>query len=449
MAAFPGKPLTPSSTEGGLEPGPTAVAWYTLGVLAVAHMLSLLDRKLPLILAQSIKTDLQLNDTQLGLVIGVMFAIVYTTVAIPMGALADRTSRKRLIAGAITIWSVMTAAGGLAQNVWQLGLSRMGVAVGESVCTPAASSMIGDMFAPRFRARAVAIYFVGAQMGILAGLVLGGWINEIANWRMALILLGAPGVLLALVIGFTIREPARMNRENTSPTEPRPKTSEVALQLLRQPTLVHLIFAAALAALATGGLQAFLPAYIIRTYDMGSAQVGFTYGVAMGLSGLAGVLFGGFAGDWMRRKSPPKALMFVGVGEAIALPAVMLALVIHNYPLFLGLLFVWNSLSSIHNGPVYATLHSLMPSRTHATATAIYLFVVGGLGLALGPLVTGIVSDSISAGGTQASLQTALLILSIPKLWSVGHFLLAARSLRRHQRTVELAAAQPAPAPAP
>jgi predicted MFS family arabinose efflux permease len=412
---------------------PTRVAWYTLFLLTLAYTVSMIDRKLPFILADSIKHDLNLTDTQLGLVTGAMFAVVYSTVGIPVAALADHRSRKRMIAWAILIWNAMTVAGGLAQNFWHLALSRIGVAAGESVLSPAAHSMIGDSFAPRYRARAIAIYFLGAQLGSLAGMALGGLINELANWRLAMFLLGGPGIFLTILVALTMKEPPRMGDAETSPREPPPPVRAVLVQLLRQPTLAHLLFASMLANVAAGGLNAFLPSHLLRTFGMGTAQLGITYGLAMGLAGVAGTLLGGFAGDWLRRKSPWKALGFVGIGEAIGVPCIVIAVMLGNYPAALAFLFVSYSMATISTGPTYATLQSLMKSNTHATATAIFLFCISGMGMTIGSLMTGLISDAVSdgSGGTQASLQTALMFLAIPKLWAAGHYLLSAECLRR------------------
>ena len=435
MAKPPSEQLTSDHGRGlALETAPTMVAWYSLGVLTLTHVLSFVDRKLPFILADSIKQDLQLSDTQLGLVTGAMFAIVYSTMAVPLGALADRGSRKRIIAAAVVVWSSLTAAGGLAQNFWQLGAARMGVAVGEAVLTPAANSIIGDLFAHRYRARAIAIYFMGAQVGIISGLTFGGWINEMADWRMAMFLLGAPGILVTLLIALTLREPQRVDHAARSRKEATPGIASVVLQIMRQPTLVHLLVASALASITNSGLQAFLPSHVIRTFHMGTTQIGLTYGMTLGMAGLIGVLLGGVGGDWLRRKGQWKAVAFVGAGEALAMPLIVLALLMDSYPAFLVLLFVSMLLGALNNGPTYATFHSLMKPNTHATAIAFYLLFVGGLGLAMGPIITGMLSDHMASMGSQASLQSALLILMIPKLWAATHYILSALNLRKRER---------------
>ncbi len=410
------------------------VAWYSLAVLTASQTLSFVDRKLPFILADSIKQDLNLSDTQLGLVTGVMFAIVLSGIGLPVGMLIDRWSRKHLLAAGVVIWSATTAMGGLAQNFYQLAASRMGVAVGESVCTPGSHSMIADLFTHRYRARAISIYFMGAQLGAILGLGLGGLINELADWRLAMLLLGAPGIILTLVILFTLPEPKRRVTENSAPGAPPPSILTAVLIIVRQPTMVHLIAASALASAASGGLQAFMPSHLIRTFHMGTAEIGITYGLALGLAGISGLFVGGMVGDWLRSRARWQVILFIGAGEALSLPFIVLALVSDSYPSFLALLFVAQVLGSFSAGPTMATLQSLMTPNTHGKLSAFYLFTVVGIGLVLGPLITGMVSDSMSSLGPQASLQIALLILMIPKTWAVLHYLLSALSLRRRDR---------------
>jgi predicted MFS family arabinose efflux permease len=403
----------------------------SLGILAVAYFLSYVDRQLPFILAESIKVDLDLSDTQLGLITGLMFALVYSTAAIPMARLADRGSRKHMIAGAILVWSLLTAAGGLAKNFWHLAISRIGVAAGESVLTPAAHSLIGDHFTRRYRARALAVYVIGAQLGALAGLWLGGLINELADWRTAMFLLGAPGIALSFVVVLFLREPKRTQIGVEAEDEPRPSFIEVVKRLARQPTLVHLVLASTLAGVGNGGLQAFLPAYMHRTFDIGTAKIGLTLGLVWGLGGVFGTLLSGFLGDRLRRHTTWQAMAMVTVGELLAIPTMVLALVLGNLPLFLALVMVSQIAGGLNGPPTYATLQSLMKPNTYAQTTAIYLFCVSGLGLAFGPLFTGMLSDSMASKGSQGSLQAALVMLTGVKIWAVAHYFLSTLHLRR------------------
>jgi len=439
---------TQPSTEAdaAVEKPPGAYAWYVAVVLMLAYTLSFIDRKLPFILVESIKADLHLSDTQIGLLTGVMFALVYSTVAIPIAAFSDRHSRKRIISGAVLVWSAITALGGFAQNFWHLAASRVGVAVGEAACTPAAHSMLAGYFKPRFRARAIGLYFVGAQLGIVLGLALGGWINELANWRMAMFLLGAPGLVLALLVAFTVKEPPRLpdpGAEAKARIEPA-RFGETMRALFRHATFVHLMIAGVMSSITSAGFQSFAPAYIIRTFHMTSGEVGLTYGLTMGGSGALGAIVGGLMGDRLRQAHPRRALAFVGLTFIVGGPCMALAFLSGSYPVFLALIFVAQAASMTYAGPSFSVIQSLVPPRMHAVASAVYLFAFSGVGLSLGPLIAGMLSDAFMAAGSANSLKTTLMIMSAPTLLAAVHYLMASRRLAVELPADAIAGAQAA-----
>jgi predicted MFS family arabinose efflux permease len=415
--------------EGG-EAKPGAYAWYVVVVLMLCYVLSMIDRKFPFILVESIKADLKLSDTQIGLLTGIMFAAIYSILAIPVASLADRLSRKAIIGGAIFIWSGLTAIGGFAQNFLQLAGSRAGVAIGESACSPAAHSMIADYFPRRFRARALGLYFAGAHIGALLGLVLGGWINDLANWRVAMMLLGAPGLFLALLFLFTIKEPPRRPHPEPVAVGDKPGMWEVIVILFRQPVFVHLMIAAIAFMFTSGAVQAFTPAFIMRTYGYSSEWTGLTYGMVAGSAGIIGSLVGGLVGDRLLRQRW-QGLAFVGCAFAIAAPAMFVAYIVHSYALFLVLLFISQVGDSTYAGPSFATLQSLVSPRMHAVASAVYLFALSGVGVSLGPVVAGLISDHLKAIGIENPLRWALMLVVIPKILASLHYFLAARRMRR------------------
>lgn len=431
-----GQKIEDTSPVPAPEQRPTAYHWYVAVVLMFAYTLSFIDRKLPFILVESIKRDLSLSDTQIGLLTGAMFALVYSTVAIPIAAFSDRNSRKNVIALAIFVWSGLTALGGFAQNFWQLAGSRIGVAVGEAACTPAAHSIIAGTFTTRYRARALGLYFVGSQIGIVLGLALGGWINQLANWRVAMFLLGIPGAILAIVVFFTIKEPLRPTQPASSPAPAATvgarngaSFGEAIGILLRQPTFVHLMIAALLASFTSGAVQAFTPAYLIRTFHLTSSQVGLSYGLTMGAAGATGALLGGYLGDRLRQRSPRSALRFVGLAMLVAAPCMVMAFLTGSYSIFLLLIFVTNVCHMSYAGPGFATIQSLVEPRMHAFASAVYLFALSGIGLSLGPLVVGALSDWQASLGSTNSLRWALLAVLAPSALSSIFYFLAARKL--------------------
>lgn len=411
------------------EQPPSPYAWYVLGVLMLCYVLSMIDRKFPFILIESIKADLKLSDTQIGLLTGVMFAAIYSTLAIPVASLADRISRRKIIGGAIFIWSGLTAMGGFAQNFVHLAGSRAGVAIGELACSPAAHSMIADYFPGRFRARALGIYFAGAHIGALLGLALGGWINELADWRMAMILLGIPGIGVALLFLFTVREPRRRAAPVPSEAPDKAGLREVLATLIRIPVFIHLMIAAIAFMFTSGALQAFTPAYIMRTWGYSSDWTGLTYGLAAGGAGIIGSILGGAMGDRLARNRA-RGLAFVGVAFVISTPVMFLAFWVQSYPLFLFLFFLSQAADTTYSGPSFATLQSLTHPRMHAVASAIYLFALSGIGVSLGPMVAGMISDHLTSIGVAELLRWALMLVVIPKALAAVHYFLAARRMR-------------------
>lgn len=230
------KPLVDDvGNQGPVKP----YSWYVASVLMVVYVLSFIDRKLPFILVESIKRDLDLSDTQVGLLTGLVFSLIYATASLPLARVADRSSRPRLIAIVVAVWSLMTAVGGFATSFAQLAVARAGVAIGEAGCTPASHSLLADYFPESRRGLAISIFMMGAPIGILVGLSLGGLINDLADWRVAMWMVGAPGLLIAVLVFCTVREPNR-NRAAVLPTTGSTKAT-VAL-MWRDPVLRLIAF---------------------------------------------------------------------------------------------------------------------------------------------------------------------------------------------------------------
>jgi len=405
---------------------PGGYAWYVATMLMLIYTLSLLDRKLPFILVQSIKHDLALSDTQIGLLTGVMFALVYSTLAIPIASLADRASRKNIIIVALLVWSCLTSLGGFAMGFWQLSATRLGVAAGEAACSPAGHSMMADYFSPRFRGRAMGLYFLGGQLGLLIGLAVGGWINDLANWRVAFFVLGAPGLILSLLFAFTVREPRRKEEIALEKTS----IGEATTALFRQPVFVHMMIGACLFMFTGGALLAFTPAYLIRTFHITTTETGLVYGVTAGLAGIFGSLLGGFASDRLKKYAPWAPLAFVGVTFALSAPSLLAAYSANGLTSCLVLVFFGNLFLMSYAGPSFSTLQSLVPPRMHAMASAYLLFALSGIGVSLGPLFVGALSDHFAAEGIENPLRWAILLAILPMFWAAVHFWIAARKLR-------------------
>lgn len=428
--------MNPSSVTpqpAGDDQKPTAYAWYVATLLMLAYVMSMVDRKFPFILVESIKKDLSLSDTQIGLLTGMMFTLVYATIAIPIARIADRSSRKTILGVALLIWSGLTSAGGLAMNFWQLAAARAGVAVGEAACSPAAHSMISDYFSPKYRARALGFYFMGAYLGVLIGLGAAGWINDLANWRVAMFVLGVPGVVLGALIMLTVREPVRRAVTGKGAAPP---LSVTLLRIFSQPALVLVLIGEVMISFTFGGVQAFAPAYLMRTFGMTSTEVGWSYGLCVGVAGVLGSLLGGFIGDRFRVR-PWRSLGIVALSLAVCAPTLAIALHSASYVIFLLCFFVAQTGMMVQAGPSFAFMHSRLSPRMYAVGSAVMLFAQSGLGISFGPLTAGMLSDHLTAAGSDNGLRLALLIVLIPAVLSVVLYILAAALVRHEQRGTE------------
>ena len=275
---------------------------YVLGILLVVYVFNFIDRQILSILLEPIRQDLKLSDTQLGFLSGVAFAIFYATMGIPIARLADRTSRVNVIAWSLTAWSVMTAICGPAMNFWQLMLGRIGVAVGEAGASPASHSLISDYFVPETRASAMGIYAMGVPIGTLIGLLAGGWLVHFFDWRTAFIMVGLPGVLMAIIVRMTVKEPPRGNSEAImKEQEPVPLKEAIAF-LWARPSFRHVVLAVAFHAFVSYGYNGWLPAFFARSYGMGSAEIGSWLAPLIGVFAGLGTFSGGYISDYFARR---------------------------------------------------------------------------------------------------------------------------------------------------
>lgn len=427
-------------------------SWYALGLLFVTYVFNFIDRSILGILAQPIKEDLGLTDTQMGFMGGIAFAIFYTFLGIPIARLADRTVRRNVLAVCVGIWSAMTAVCGLAQNFVQLLLARIGVAVGEAGGSPPAHSMISDLFPPQTRATALAIYALGIPVGSMFGNLAGGWINEAFDWRTAFMVVGLPGIALALIVRFTLREPVRGASENLALSdEPPPPVAEVFRYLWAKRSFRYLALGGALHAFVGYGVGFWIPAFFIRTHDMGTAQLG-QWLFFLGFAGMAGTLLGGWMADRLARRDFRWYVWLPGLATALSVPFSAAVYLLPDYRMALLIAIVPGILGSYYLGPTFALTQGLVGLRMRALASSILLFILNLIGMGLGPQATGIISDLLAATPVGSeSLRWALLIVLMFNLISTGFYLLAGRHLREDMasRPPDALAASAVPAPLP
>jgi len=392
-------------------------------------MVNYVDRQMLAILLPSIKADLQLSDTQLGFLAGTAFAVFYATMGIPMGRLTDRVNRRNMIAGVLVVWSLMTALCGMAQNFLQLMLARIGVAVGEAGFTPASHSLISDYFPPERRAMAMSIFSSGISLGVLVGFLAGGWINEYFSWRVALVVVGLPGVLLAVVIRLTLREPVRGHVEKLADSGNLPSLFAVASHLSQRRAYRHFIAGGALTGFAYFSILQWMPSFLDRTFAMGSGEIGSWLAPIMGLGGGAGALLGGRLVDSLSSRDERWYMWLPGGAALIAAPCTLVIFLLQDPKTMLLFLALPVLLFAIHLGPMASAIQGFSPVRMRGVAVAVSLFITNILSLGLGPQIVGIVSDQLTPEFGADGLRYAIPSVAVVALiWSSGHFFFGART---------------------
>lgn len=384
--------------EATAGPKPVNSLRVTLWVLLIVYILNFLDRQILNILAEPIKDELGLSDTQLGLLAGPAFAVFYAVLGIPIARYADRASTNRisLISVSLAIWSGMTVLCGFAQNFWQMALARIGVGVGEAGCTPSAHSLISDAVAPEKRASAIAFYGMGVPIGTLLGLVIGGVVNDIWGWRVALMLVGAPGLLLAVLLPLLLREPRRSGliKGQASPAGPaQVPVREAVAEVFTSRAYVLLLVAASFAAFLSYGKGLWTLSLFIRSHGMTTTEVGLIGSVTLGIAGVFGTWLGGWAADRFGATNRRHILTLPAVGMAVAAPIQFLG---YGAPIWwvAGLLIlVPTILNAAYYGPAYACVQGLVRKELRAVAASVMLFGQNLIGLGLGPFVFGALSD--------------------------------------------------------
>ena len=403
---------------------------YALGVLVVVYTFNFIDRQILSILLEPIKQDLGLSDTALGMLTGFAFALFYATLGIPIARLADRGNRRNIIAGALTIWSVMTALSGLAQNFWHLLIARIGVGVGEAGCSPPAHSMIADYFPAENRATALGIYALGIPVGILFGFIAGGWINEFFGWRIAFFVVGVPGILLAIVVRWTLREPERGMAEGKQASAEQPGVMETFTYLWKKRSFRHMAVGGGLTAFVGYGIVTWVPSFLMRSYGMQTGEIGTYLGLILGIPGGIGIALGGYLADRYGAKDKRWYLWVVSVALVLAVPLTVGVYMSNSATASLLFLIMPVLLGNFYQATTFSQAQGLVPLRMRAVAAAVLLFILNIIGLGAGPQVVGILSDLLQPSYGDESLRYALLILCFVNLWAAYHYFVAGKYLK-------------------
>ena len=434
-------------------------------LLVLVYTFNFIDRLIVATLGQAIKVDLRITDAQLGLLQGLAFAICFTTVGIPLARLAERVSRVNLITVCLALWSGMTALCGAAANYTQLFLYRMGVGIGEAGCLPPAHSLITDLYTARSRATALSMYSLGIPLGTMFGAMAGGWIADELGWRLAFLIVGLPGVALAVVFKIVVKEPRRGLADGVRAdlSAAPPPLGDVVRRLFGKASFVHILVGATLIGFVAYGTGTFTQPYLNRAFGLSYTQVGLIFGLMSGGAAAAGIVLGGVLSDWAGRRALHWYALIPGFSVLLAAPGYVLAYTRESPQLTVACLAVAMLLHYVYIGPTLGVMHNLVGPRMRATATALFIFVVNLIGLGAGPYVNGKLNDyfaereflralggsfaqscpgGIAPAGSGVVLgrecarsgvlgtRAGIVIMSIVLVWAALHYFLAARTLR-------------------
>jgi MFS family permease len=391
----------------------------TLALLTLTYFFSFMDRQILAILLEPIKADLQLSDTQLGLLSGLVFALFYATLGIPIAQLADRTSRRNIIAASLTIWSVMTALCGLAANFPQLLLARIGVGVGEAGSGPPSQSIIADLYPPEKRASAMAIYSLGVLLGGGLGIMIGGNVAHAYGWRAAMMVVGLPGVILALIVWLFVAEPRRGLSDVQRVAEEEdghviPSMWQGVVAMWRNAAARYLVAGITLTSLVGYALTGWGPSYMQRSMGMSMLDVANYIALPAALATAVSALVGGALADRMAKRHGIHAQPWVITGmKVMAFPFAMGFYFFDNMALSLGAYFISALFAGAYIGPTYALIQHLAPLRLRAMWAALTLLATNLIGMGIGPLAVGKLSDMLAPRYGDQSLRYAMLAVTL------------------------------------
>lgn len=453
------------SATGQQPHGSTAYRGWMMALLVAVYASSSLDRLILATLAQALKRELLISDLQFGLLNGVIFAALFTLGGIPIARMADRRARVPILAAAIALWSAMTALSALAANFLQLALFRIGVSLGEAGCSPVTYSLISDQYPARRRAGAVAILGLGVPLGAMLGAVLGGWASETVGWRAAFAIAGLPGLMLALAVWLTLREPPRGSFDPPEASDAAdasfaPSFADVLRHIATKPAYLHLMAVAALCIFCNTALNLFIPSFFIRAHGLSQYQAGAYFGAMIGIGAAAGTAGLGLLISRVAQRDPRWLGWGPALVMALGLPFYLIAFTTHDFAVAYPALFVATCIGFAFLGPVVGGTQNMMPPRMRASAAAVLLIAMHLVGGGLGPSFAGFVSDLAAAhwygpgyaaacpaglapAGASAAvvdacgaasahgLRIAMIASALFFAWGALHAVLAARTIRR------------------
>lgn len=418
---------------------------YVLVLLTLTAAFNFLDRQILGVLLEPIGQEFDLPDSMLGLLSGIAFAAFYAVLGIPIAVLADRFNRRNIIVICIAIFSVMTTLCGAAANFVQLFLTRIGVGVGEAGTMPASQSILSDLYPVEERASAMGLLAAGGNIGLMLGLLIGGWVNEWFGWRIAFLVAAIPGALLALTIHLTVPEPLRKTTVPRKTHWLRETWDGIAL-VGRVLSMRRFVLGGTLYGLAAYGIHTWMPVYYIRYHGMSTGEAGTAISIIVGVLGGIGAVAGGVLCARLSRRDLRWNAWVPGLAILISVPLLIAMLMTNNTWMALGLFVVPGILSSVYAGPTWAIIQELVPPHRRAIAVSVYMLIFNLIGLGLGPLAVGILSDLYIPSLGDESLRWAMITVLLVSFGGVTAYYMASRSVVadvQHQR----AAIYPGPSP--
>jgi predicted MFS family arabinose efflux permease len=416
---------------------------YSLFLLLMLNTLLLLDKIVFVILLEPIKHEFALSDVQLGVLTGLVYALLMGICGLPFGIYADRTNRRNLAAGCLAFWSALTALCGLAQNFWQLLLARTGVGIGEAGGGPAALSIIADLFEHKKRATAMAIFALGSPLAALINLTVGTHLSHSYGWRATLLAASIPGIVLALVLLFTMREPVRGESDHKARARQAAPLRETLAFIGQQKALLHLLTAALLSYVTLAGASSWTFSFLVRSHHVKLNEVGAQLGVAIFVAGIAGNYLSGILADFLGQRDERWRLWIIGGGALLSVLLGFGWIWSEGWTATLLLVACFAAASTFWFAPAVGLCLSLVEIRMRATISGILFLIANMIGYGLGPILVGKMSDLFAPAFGADSLRMALSCIVMVNLWAALHFFLAGRAVRANLARADAANGRP------
>ncbi len=401
---------------------------YVLALLTLTAAFNFVDRQILGVLLEPIGQEFALPDSMLGLLSGIAFAAFYAVLGVPIATLADRLNRRNIIVICVTAFSAMTALCGTVSSFVQLFLARIGVGVGEAGTMPASQSMLSDLYPVQERPSAMGVLAAGGNIGLMLGLLIGGWVNEWFGWRTAFLVAAVPGLLLAVTIFFTVQEPER--RSVAQPQKRWLRETWDGISLIgRVRSLRRFVLGGTLYGLAAYGIHTWMPVYYIRYHDLSTGEAGTAISIIVGVLGGLGAVAGGAACARLSRRDLGWNGWLPGLAILTSVPLLIAMLLTDNTWLALSLFVLPGILSSVYAGPTWAIIQELVPPGRRAIAASVYMLIYNLIGLGLGPLAVGVISDLYLPSLGHESLRWAMVTVLLVSVGGVAAYFRAARSV--------------------